>query len=418
MRKQIEATVLISAVILCLWSIIAVLSATLNSPGYASLYVKQAAAFALGMGALLVLRLLPYRILDEISPLLYSLALLMLVYLVFAGVRIHGSRRWISLGLFNFQPSEFAKIAVILLAARILRRHNNFIYSLMPVAAAAFLITIQPDAGTAVVFFPVYAAMLAISRINTRIMFVSVPYLVIAAAGLLGESYLNANSKTLLNLKYLIYPTAFSLAIYFVFHQLRKINKNIKPLSVILVILFVWFSLGAGIGGAYFLKGYQKKRIVSFLMPNIDPLGAGYNTRQSLTAVGSGRIAGKGLFGGTQTQLGFLPVQHTDFIFASIVEETGLVGSLAILFVIGLLLWQFIRIIERTEDYGARLISCGIFTLFFTQVFINLGVVLGLLPVIGIQLPLVSYGGTGMVMFLSMIGIMLNINSKTEIIGR
>ncbi|MEA3507019.1 MAG: FtsW/RodA/SpoVE family cell cycle protein, partial [Elusimicrobiota bacterium] len=230
-------------------------------------------------------------------------------------------------------------------------------------------------------------------------------------------SYINMSGATLLEGIYLLIPAAASLILYLSLNELRKISRNISIANIIIVILLLWVSWGAGIGAARTLKDYQKKRIVSFMAPDLDPLGAGYNVRQSIVAVGSGKFLGKGLQGGTQTQLGFLPVRHTDFIFAVIAEETGFLGGSAVLLLLGILLWQFIRVMERAEYPEGKMLASGIFLLILGQASINLGVTLGIMPVIGIQLPFVSYGGSGIIIFMALTGIVLNINRKSEIIG-
>jgi len=417
MRKQIENIILACVIILGVWSIVSVVSATLNSPDYSNIYIKQIAAFIIGLLLMFILKMFSFKILEELSPVFYFLSVLMLVTVLVSGTEIHGGRRWFDLGFFYFQPAEFAKFSVILFLGYILQKYNSILYSAIAVFAAGFLVLIQPDAGSSVPFAIIFCAMLGISRINTRWMGYIIPAVLIAAVTLFAELYLNVNASTLINWKFILIPVAFSLLLFLFFREAKQVKKGLKWSGFALSLLVLWFSMGAGLGATTMLKGYQKKRIISFLIPELDPLGTGYNTRQSLLATGSGRLIGKGLFNGTQTQLGFLPVKHTDFIFASIAEELGFAGSVIMLFIITLLLWQIIRVIERSEDYGGRLIATGIFALILTHVVMNLGVTLGLLPVIGIQLPFVSYGGTGMVIFMAMIGVILNINKRTEIIG-
>ncbi|MFH1414941.1 MAG: FtsW/RodA/SpoVE family cell cycle protein [Elusimicrobiota bacterium] len=418
MKRKIEQILIFTVVLLGLWSIIVVLSTTINTPEYRILYIKQAAAFVAGLCVMLIMRNFSYKILEELSPILFVVSVLMLVAVLVFGVEINGSRRWFDLGIFHFQPVEFAKFTTIIFVAMLLEKYNSTILSVISVAVVAGLVITQPDAGSSLIFFPVLAVMLIISRQNTNWMIFAAPFALITIISLFIESYLNVKGTSLLNTKSLLLPVIITVLITAVFSEFMKINRALKKKYLLFLIAVFWISIGVGIAGSKMLRVYQKKRIVSFMMPEMDPLGAGYNVRQSLLAVGSGRMLGKGLFGGTQTQLGFLPVRHTDFIFASIGEELGFAGAAAMLFMLGILLWQCVRVMERSEDYGGRLIAGGIFTLILVQVIINIGVTLGLLPVIGIQLPLVSYGGTGMVFYMTLIGVILNINRKTEIIGR
>ncbi len=417
MRKKIETAILVSTLILGIWGVFMVFVTTANTPAFSGLYLRQLAAFAIGLLLLYALRFLPYQVLEEISVFLYAVALILLVVVLFAGRELYGSRRWFNLGFFHFQPVEFAKIAVVFFAAGIIKRRGSVVFSLLPVAAMFSVIILQPDIGSALPILGAYFAMLVVSQINIRWLYKLLPFVFIMGFSLLFESYLNANDKTLMDFKYLIYPGVFSLLAIFLFREIKQVKKMLKIRHLIGVLFLFWGAIGTGYAGASMLRDYQRRRVIAFLMPEIDPLGAGYSTRQSILAVGSGRLAGKGLMEGTQTQLGFLPIRHTDFIFASVAEELGFIGASVMLGLMMFLLWQFLKIIERCDDYGGRLIAAGIFGLFITHVILNLGVTLGMLPVIGIQMPLVSYGGTGMVMFLSMIGIMLSINAKTEIIG-
>ena len=205
-----------------------------------------------------------------------------------------------------------------------------------------------------------------------------------------------------------------------------------------LVLLFSWLGIliGAGfdwrlavLGGATllsspflfwrFLQDYQQQRILSFLNPTSDPLGAGYNLIQATVAVGSGQFLGRGLGRGTQSHLRFLPERHTDFIFASLAEELGFLGSAVLIFALVVLLWRILVIAQKSRDQFGFLISLGIFSLIFTQTFINIGINLGILPITGITLPLVSYGGSSLLAISICLGIIQNINQhakKTPII--
>lgn len=417
MRRQIERNIIVLVLIMCIWSVIAVFSTTVNSPVFSNIYLKQIIAVIIGFILMLIMRIFSYKILDELSFGFFIITVLMLLMVLFFGVEIHGGRRWLNLGVFYFQPVEFAKITLILITARIIRKSSNFLFSIIPLGILFILVTSQPDFGSVIPMFAAVLAMLAISEIDTRWMNIVIVTLIIAGAALLGESYMYAMNNTLLSPGYLVWPVLITVVISLLFREARQLNKTLRWKSFILTGLFIWTAAGAGLLGTYSLKGYQKRRIVAFLMPELDPLGAGYNTRQSILAIGSGRLTGRGLFAGTQTQLGFLPVRHTDFIFASIAEELGFIGGCILLCIIFAFLWQFIKIINRSEDYTGRLMAAGIFTLFISQTAMNIGVTLGMLPVMGLQLPIISYGGTGMVAFLMMTGVMLNINRGRDIIA-
>ena len=417
MKKNTDIILVISTLFLGLWGVLMVMSTTINTANMGNIYIKQAAALLIGFMVLVILRNLSYKILEEMSFVLYLFAVIALLLVFITGVRIHGGKRWLHLGFLYLQPVEFAKVAVILFIANIIEKKKNIMAGIAAVAVIIFMVMAQPDAGSAMLFVPVFLGMLAVSHYDIKWIYFTLPFVFISGCTLLLESYLNIKSNSLIHYKSLIVAVAVSALAYFVFTELKKINKYMKLSVFIFTMSLLWISLGVGIMGADKLRDYQKKRIVSFLAPDIDPLGAGYNTMQSILAVGSGKILGKGLFAGTQTQLGFLPVNHTDFIFASVAEELGFAGAFIMLFMLCVIMWQTMNIFNRSEDYGGRLIAAGIFSLIFTQTFLNTGVVLGLAPVIGIQLPFVSSGGSGMVAMCALIGILLNINQHTEIIG-
>jgi rod shape determining protein RodA len=181
-------------------------------------------------------------------------------------------------------------------------------------------------------------------------------------------------------------------------------------------ITYILFLIGTGLLSMplfwNFLRGYQKERLLVFLNPNIDPLGAGYTIIQSKIAVGSGGLLGKGWLAGTQNQLNFLPERHTDFIFSVIGEEWGFWGVTLLIFLYGVLIFYCLRVVEQTNDKFAKILSVGFISLFALQVIINISMTIGICPVVGLSLPLISYGGSSMFTFLILIAILLNINKK------
>ncbi len=417
MKKQTEIIIIAAVMVLGVVGIVMIFSVTSSTAGLKNLYIKQLIAFSLGVITLLFLRNISYKILVELSPILYGVCVILLIFVLMFGTRIHGSRRWLELGIFHVQPVEIAKLAVILFCARLLSKNRGVVTTSLPVLVVGGLVVVQPDAGSALIFVPVLVGMLLASKKNTRGLIWSFPFIFIGGGIIFLESYLSVNNQTLFSFKYFLILMGITGVIYLVYREFSKVNKTLTIVHYFIVVLFLWISVGGGLGISRALRDYHKRRIVSFIQPDIDPLGTGYNTRQSLLAVGSGRLAGKGLMEGTQTQLGFLPVRHTDFIFASLAEELGFIGCLIVLGGLGVLIWQLINITERTEDYTARLIGTGMFSLIISQMSINIGVALGLLPVIGMQLPFISYGGSGMITFMAGMGILLNINKRAGIIG-
>ncbi len=306
----------------------------------------------MGVGILvvfLVVRRSYFRLVDLAWP-FYFVSLFLLVAVLFTPARL-GARRWIDLGGFNFQPSELAKIAVILVLSRYFSSNRiefmskrRLIEPFLIVGVPFLLILKEPDLGTGLILVPVFLAMLYLWGLPTR------KLLLLIGAGLLAS------------------PVLF-----------------------------------------HFLKEYQRTRLLVFMNPNLDPLGAGYTIIQSKIAIGSGGFFGKGFLGGTQTQLKFLPERHTDFIFGVVGEEGGFLASMLVIALFWLIVRRGYQITAQTPDRFGSQIACGITTMLAFQAFVNLGMTMGVLPVVGVPLPLVSYGGTSVVMTMLAIGLLINI---------
>jgi len=316
---------------------------------------RQAVWVALGVAALLVAMSFDYHVLLDLSIVFYGLGLLSLVAVLFAGVVRGGAANWILIGAWQFQPSEFAKLATCLFLARYLAGLNDRVLTLRQVAIAIgivalplLLIAIEPDMGGALMFTPIAAGMLLVAGVRVRWMLAAV--LVVAA-------------------------------------------------------------LGAGVW-SFGMKGYQRQRVLTFLSPERDPLGAGYQVRQSKIAVGSGEVLGKGYMQGTQSQLRFLPARHTDFILAVLAEEWGFVGVVAVLGLYGLYISSAARIAMRARDRPGIFLVTGLLSVVCFHVLYNASMVVGFLPNTGIPLPFLSYGGWfTLVSFLST-GIILGVDLR------
>jgi rod shape determining protein RodA len=319
------------------------------------LYLKQIFWLLIGLVLMVTIAFIEYRTYSDIAYIVYMIALGLLLMVLAYGMITSGAQRWVKIGPFSFQPSEFVKISFILALAKFFHRPPDrkgyslkqlplpFLFLLLPMA----LILKQPDLGTAIVLLLVFFSIL---------IFVKIRWSSLLTIGLTGAA----------------------------------------------AVPLLW----------NFLKEYQKKRIITFFNPDLDPLGAGYHLIQSKIAVGSGGILGKGFMKGTQSKLGFLPEQQTDFIFSALGEEWGLIGSL---FVIGLylalILWG-LRIAVQAKDRFSAILAFGVAAMFFWHVFINIGMVLGMMPVVGIPLPLLSYGGSFIVSTLIGIGLLLNVSMR------
>ena len=311
------------------------------------------------------------------------------------GRRIYGQRSWFGFGSFGFQPSEFAKIGTILGLAYFMSRKNVNIETfkdifislgigLLPVG----LIFLQPDMGTSFVFFALILIMLFWKGISLFGLFVVLSPAIVALSSLFGPLY-------------------FVFTMLLVLVALILFKKDIFFSGAILAL-----NLGAGFFTDYMyraLSPHQQKRILTFINPGSDPLGSGYNAIQAKVAIGSGGLFGKGFLAGNQTQLQYIPEQWTDFIYCVIGEEFGFIGSFIVLMLFLYIFLRIIKIASLTKDEFISLTLVGILSVYFIHVLINIGMVTGLIPVIGIPLPFVSYGGSSLLVNMFMLGIVANI---------
>jgi rod shape determining protein RodA len=334
----------------------------------------QVVWLAAGFFVYVAVSLLDYRVWLEWSPWFYlaAIVLLILVLVPWVGTSHFGARRWIAFGKFSLQPSEFVKPAVLLVVAGLLirskvgsLRRSVAVLGKLALAAGApiFLILLQPDLKSAIVLPPMIFAMLYVSRLSARFF-----------AVVLGVSVLLAGLVKWDSHAYVNFMQSRGLS----FHA----DKGAYQVTT-------WVPL----------KDYQRNRILAFLSPDlIDEKGVdvAYNLNQSLISVGSGGLTGKGWRQGTQAQLGYLPraVAHNDFIFSVIAEEKGFLGSLTVLGLFGIVLFNGIRIASLSRDAYGKLIAIGVTTIFAVHVFVNIAMTIGLVPITGIPLPFISYGGS------------------------
>jgi rod shape determining protein RodA len=352
---HLDGPLLLAVLAVCVAGLVVLFSAAGEDVG---VFLRQAARVGLGLGVMLAVAQVPPRVLRAVAPWLYAAGVLLLVAVALVGDIAMGAQRWLDLGFIRFQPSEIMKIA-------------------LPLACAWYLHDrpLPPDFRSLLV--------LAVA--------IMVPVLLIAEQPDLGTSLLVAAGG--------------GLVVLLAGLQLRYI-----------------FGLGALLAGAvpvlwHFLHDYQRQRVLTFLNPQNDPLGAGYHTIQSQIAIGSGGVFGKGYMNGSQAHLEFLPERSTDFIFAVIGEEWGLVG-LGVLMVLYLfVLGRGMYIAVQGQDTFSRLIAGALTLTFAVYIFVNSGMVAGLLPVVGVPLPLVSYGGTSMVTLMAGFGILMSVHSRRKLVA-
>lgn len=318
-----------------------------------------------------------YDYLLKFHWLLYVLTNISLLVVIFAGITVNGAPRWINIAGFNVQPSEFAKLAIIITLAAILHHQDaskiSSIFKALGVIIVPWaLIFIQPDLGTSLVFGVVTLAMLYWANANFG-------WIILMLSPLFSAFLFN-----LFFPGWLIFTVLMVLIAWFTLPD--------RALWSIFV-LFINYSAGK-LGGFLWdlLKDYQKARITLFLNPEQDPLGGGYHLIQSRIAIGSGGLWGNGFMSGSQTQLNFVPEQHTDFIFSAIADQFGFVGSVVVLLLIWLLCWRLVVIALRAKDNFGSLIAIGVLAMIAFQAIINIAMTVGLAPITGIPLPFLSYG--------------------------
>jgi len=318
-------------------------------------FQKQLIWYGAGLILMVASFLFNYKKLERWAPEIYVICIILLICVIFFGKYVSGSKRWLIFGPVSIQPSEFAKIAVIIILARYYSRLVNprgftlqeLIGPLILIAIPFVLIVKQPDLGTAMVVALIAGSITAFVKIERRSL--------------------------------LLILSFFTVTV---------------PLA--------WF----------LLTEYQKQRILSFFNPDHDPLGAGYHIIQSKIAIGSGMISGKGFMKGTQNSLSFLPEEHTDFIFSVLSEEWGFMGSTVLLIAFLMLIAWGLKIAHECRDPFGIILSTGITAMIFWQVFINIGMVMGLMPVVGVTLPFISYGGSSIITTMISMGLLLNVSMR------
>jgi rod shape determining protein RodA len=348
--RQVDLPLLLTTLLLVGVGLATLYSATYQwSP---AVFRKQLVLLGVGAVGAIALAAIPPRLWMRFATPLYALNVLMLLSVLVFGAERKGAQRWLELpGGFQLQPSEFAKLLLILTLAAwlarngaVIRTPKGFLLSALHMAVPALLVFKQPDLGTSLVFAAVWFAMVYLAGARARWLWLTV------VAGALGF---------------------------------------------------------AGLWHFDILRDYQKARLVSFLNPEADPQQSGYHILQARIAVGSGQLTGKGYLQGTQKNLRYIPEQHTDFIFVVVAEELGFVGSVGLLGLFGAFLYSIWRIMVRTRHEFHRLLAGGILALFTFHLLTNVGMTIGLFPVVGIPLPFISYGGSMLITALAAVGLLL-----------
>lgn len=354
-RLHIDAPLILSLLLLSLLGLAILYSASNQN---AAMVNKQAIKLGIGFVAMLFFAQIPPKRYEQWAPWLFSLGVILLIAVLVAGKMDKGARRWLDLGLFRFQPSELMKLMMPMMLAWILKDRP-----LPPTGSALFLSAIA----------------------------ILLPVLLTAKQPDLG--------------------TAIIIAL--------------SGLSVLFLAGLSLRFMGALLGGAivaaplfwHFMHTYQRERVLTFLNPERDPLGSGYHIIQSKIALGSGGFSGKGWLSGTQSHLHFLPAHATDFIFAVVGEEWGLIGAVGLLLIFLMVLARSLFISANAQTTFTRLVSGGLALIFIFSAFINIGMVIGILPVVGVPLPFISYGGSSLITMMISFGIIMSIQTHKQLIG-
>jgi rod shape determining protein RodA len=338
------------------WGLFNLYSAThgLSSEDMGGLFYQQIVWLVIGWGMFVILTLIDYQFLSRVAYVIYVLNLAALLGVTFFGKVAYGAQRWIDLGFFRYQPSETMKLAAIILFAHTLSEKNSMgpgmsfkdlLWPLTLLGLPFALVVEQPDLGTAMMLIAIGGSMILFVKVRKSIIVTAIAGILVAA------------------------PLAWNFG----------------------------------------LRDYQKNRVLTFLSPTTDPRGTGYNSIQSKIAVGSGKFWGKGFRKGTQAQLEFLPERHTDFIYSVLSEEWGFFGSFLTIALFMVLFLIGVKIANQANDKFAALLTVGVLAYVFWHMFVNIGMVIGLLPIVGIPLPLLSYGGTSMLTTMCGLGIVSSV---------
>jgi len=380
--RRLDWTLFAAVLALCLFGLVMIYSATRSPQEIGLAPVSEVARaqvlwMCLGLIAFALTIAFDYETISRWHVPLYALVLVLLVVVLKIGKSPTGASSWIALGGFRLQPSELAKIAVILSLSGFLSRRMDglkqlglVLRSLLLVAPPVLLVLIEPDFGTALVIIAIWFGTLALAGARAKHLGA-----VFACGLLLFTAMWNLDRLPLDRVR----PTA-----------LGKVLRRAA------------------------LKDYQKRRLTAFLNPQADPLGAGYHVIQSKVGIGSGQLFGRGLFRGTQSRLRFLPERHTDFIFAVIGEELGLAGCAVVLLLFFFVFWRGMRIALRARDPLGTLLAAGAVTMLIFHAVVNIGMAVNIMPITGIPLPFVSYGGSNLLASFVAFGLMQNVHMRRD----
>lgn len=402
-NAMLDWVLILVTTLLFAMGLISIYSATYDA-GMSEYFTKQLLFGIVGGGVMMAIMFMPERWLFDYAYILYGIAMLLLIAVIVIGKTVYGSKSWLTIGPITFQPSEFGKIATLLAVARSIssrgRDLSNWSDLIMPIILFVIpigLIMLEPDFGSASVYGVMLLGMMfwGGASLNLITFLVGAPISVIM--GFIGREW--------------VFVSSIITASVPMFLK----RDLMKALAMLLVFIAIGFSSRYVYG---VLKPHQQSRIQTFLNPDNDPRGRGYHVIQSIMAVGSGGVSGKGFLHGTQTQLRYIPKQWTDFIFCVPTEEFGFVGGVLVIGLLAILIMQCIAIARQSGNAFGSLLSASVGIFFFYHATVNIGMAIGAFPVMGIPLPFLSAGGSALVMNMASVGIVLNVYRNRRKVGR
>jgi rod shape determining protein RodA len=395
LQDKFDLAIFLPALFLIIGGLLAIYSSTVHHPTASGNFQRQLVWALISLLIFLIVYSLPQQSFKMFSIVTYIVTILFLFATLLVGKTVNGSKSWFGIGTIGFQPSEFAKLGTILMFSYWLTYKNRDINNFLDLGVTLLigfipisLILLEGDTGTSIVFAMITIAMIYWSGISLFGLFVVLSPALVTFASLFGTY-------------------AFIVALLLVIAALLFFKRDLFNSTTVFLI-----NLSSSFFFEYaykILKPHQQRRIATFLDPNADPLGAGYNALQAKVAIGSGGIFGKGFLQGNQTQLRFIPEQWTDFIYCVIGEEFGFIGSVLVVTLFLIIFLRLLKLSSTAKDKYSVLIVIGVLSMLFSHFAINVGMNIGITPVVGIPLPFLSYGGSSLLVNMILLGIVLNI---------
>lgn len=425
--QTFDYIIIVSVVFLSAMGVMFLYSAGVNSEGVLVSYEyrRQLIWWCIGFVCMILFALVDYRKYERYALAGYIAMILILMYVRIFGKTVKGARSWIGIGGLGIQPSEMCKVLFILYLARYLKRSSNeqplirFLKASVLMLVPVGLILLQPDLGTASVFIPIFLIMCFVANLPIRyiaiILATGMLTIVLTVLPVYQEKILKKSIifiTMLANMKFrflLIFCTAIITIIGALGNIIFK-KRYYYWLTICFAIIMI--SLVLSLMAGKVLKPYQMMRLIIFLNPYSDPRDSGWNIIQSMTAIGSGGFLGQGFLNGIQSHRGFLPEQKTDFIFSIMSEESGFIGGILLFTAFFTIMLRIIHVLRTTTNTYGFFVSAGILGMLFFHFIVNIGMVMGIMPITGIPLPFLSYGGSALVTNMVSMGIVMSINSR------